>query len=67
MSVLDEEIRLQVVARQSAMQQAELDGDGLRVAILRAEIEDLHDLARRHAVERAMHFGTDDEQDRSPQ
>ncbi len=67
MSVLDEEIRQQVVARRSAMRQAVLDGDDLRAATLRAEIEDLRDLARRHAAEQAFHFtALDDGPDGQP-
>lgn len=56
MSILDEEIQLQIDARHAAMRDAVLEGDDLRLAILRAEIEDLLDLARRHAAERALHF-----------
>ncbi len=63
MSVLDEEIQLQVAVRQTALEEAVVEGDDLRVAILRAEIEDLRDLARRHAAERAFHFVTDESPD----
>ncbi len=56
MSILDEEIQLQLDVRQAAMHEAIREGDELRVAILRAEIEDLVDLARRHAAVRALHF-----------
>lgn len=64
MSALEEEIRVQVAARQTAIQEAAMDGDDLRIAILRAEIEDLFDLARRHAAERAFHYTMSDGVDR---
>lgn len=48
MSSMTDEIRAQLEVRRAALERAELDGDGLQVAVLRGEIEDLEDLALRH-------------------
>lgn len=48
MSSMTDEIRNQIEIRLAAIEEAQQEGDDLRVAVLTGEIEDLQDLADRN-------------------